>query len=139
MLLEMPGDNTPNLGDLTARLRQHNEQIKLLEQNLTAISNEKPPIFEISTDDIELLRQLITGWILNPSCPKKARDFLTGFITGIYLQEEKGEAEIRYNPDKIFNAPGITVPGAVVWLPAPVSLGTMRLTITIPMAGSRAA
>lgn len=137
-LLELPGDETPNLGDLTSRLREHNQTIRQIEVELTSIKNERPPVFNLTGDDAQMIRALITGWIKNPSNPKKARDFMASFIEGIFLQENREEAEIRYNPARLFTLPG-AVPSSVVWLPDPVSQGIRRFTVRVPVTGSRAA
>lgn len=137
-LLEMSGDDTPNLGDLTVRLRENNNTLRNLENELAAITNERPPAFQLTAGDADMLRCLIVGWVQNPASPKKARDFLASFIAGVNLKGSRDEAVIKYNPARIFTIPD-AVPSAVVWLPDPVARGTATLTIRIPTITHRAA
>lgn len=130
-VLELSGRDTPNLGDLTARLRVNNQQIKRLEADLAALESEKPPKVNIAESDIEDLSVSLRYIIESESNPSKIRHFLGLIIEKIVL----GDTSVRifYRPEVLIKNPEpIAVPSGENWLPERSLLGTAVLVVDLP-------
>ncbi len=114
-LLEEHGKTTPDLGDLTKRLRMHNVSVKKLEQKLTTIDAEKEPVIGVSEADLKKLAEFLVGVIQNAKDPKKLREFFGSFINSIKIG--KSDAVIKYDPAKLLDRTSDPVRSGVVWLP----------------------
>lgn len=106
-LLELQGRDAPNLGDLTARLRENNNRVKVLEAELEALTLPGPTAPSLTVQDLsDFLRQLLK----DPGNAVRARTFYASFIHGIRIGD--GEAAIEYDPAKLAaTAPG----GGITW------------------------
>jgi site-specific DNA recombinase len=98
-VLEQHGRDAPNLGDLTVRLRELNEQIKALEASLTELENFVPADFRASDEAIEELAAFVAETIHN-SEPKKVREFLGLFVERVVV--ERDQVVIHMIPGRIF-------------------------------------
>lgn len=106
-LLELHGQDAPNLGDLTARLRQNNERIKALEAELAALTMPAPVAPSLP---VEELAEFLRGLLTSPGNAARARTFYASFIPGIRIGGET--ATIEYDPARLTaTAPG----GGVTW------------------------
>ncbi len=116
-VLELHGANTPNLSDLSDRLREHGERIKRLESELAKVEAEpKPEKFHATEEDLDDLREYLTSFMASQKNPKKVRDFLSGIINWVVFDGEY--VRIEYNPAKIVTMPpDDTVPNTTDWLP----------------------
>ena len=119
-VLELHGKDAPNLGDLTARLRQLNTDIKSLEDELRVIDEEEAPAINISEDQVAEATSMLANVIRNTGDNKKLRLLMSHFIDKIVLND--GDLSMEYRPDRIMgNANGKrrepVVHSAEYWLP----------------------
>ncbi len=114
-LLEEFGKSTPNLGDLTKRLRSHNGDLKKLEQQLVEINAEKGPTVDVSENDLAELAEFLSGVIQDVKEPKKLRECFGSFVYSIRISNS--DAIIEYDPAKLLDRPTDPVRRGVVWLP----------------------
>lgn len=136
-IMEEFGKDTPNLGDLTTRLRQHNTDIRRLEEDLLTIDQETlPRDVAISTDNVDALRDILVSVIKTSENEKKVRDFFSSFISAIFIEDDS--IRIEYSPQMII-AQGEKVPSKDVWLPERDLLGTKILKFPLPQRFIRAA
>lgn len=126
-VLEELGRDAPNLGDLAARLRENNQQLKKLESELVKIDAEQPPQVELSDIDAKLMMDTLIDIIKTDYNPSKARALFSSFIKGIIVEES--ELRIEYDPNRLVSA---AVPRSLNWLPKPSCLGTIRLQFPLP-------
>lgn len=130
-VLEEHGKDTPNLGDLTARLRTHNQEYEQLQKDLAALDAEEPPEIPIDEEDVEELAQLLVTVIKETDNPRKVRAFFSSFVQEIVVGEE--EVRIEYDPQKLINRPGEgAVHSMAGWLPEGGTLGTRIITSALP-------
>ena len=115
-LLEQFGRDTPNLGDLTRRLRAHNARIKELETALTTLEEDDVPLGEIGDREIDEATAVMREIIASSDNPVKLRTFFSGFVSRIVL--EGNSVRIEYDPAKILE-PGRKDPvhSEIGWLP----------------------
>lgn len=99
-LLEQHGTETPNLGDLTVRLRALNEEIKTNERSLAELEDTRPPAAP-SLESVDAVADLVVE-VFNRAEPGEIRGFLGSFIDKIVLKA--GETEYHYHPDRLFDA-----------------------------------
>ncbi len=116
-VMEELGKNTPNLHDLTRRLRGNNKEIKDIESRLADLEAELPPEVDITPDDVDELREVLTAAIKGKENPKKIRTFLRGFIKQIVVDDE--HLTIRYYADRLTTPPPVRRKDRTVcnWLP----------------------
>lgn len=124
-LLEDLGSETPNLGDLTRRLRANNAQITKLEAQLTEIETAPAPALPEIPGSVEALGEIALETIRTAE-PSTVRAFLSEWVSRITLHDD--HIAVEYRPDRIVGASG-AVHTATVWLPATAQLRTMRLPI----------
>ena len=129
-IMEEFGRDTPNLGDLTHRLRENNARLRQLQDDLQKIDAEEPPRIEITDNDLEMLSKLLVGLIKSEYNAAKARAFFSSFIKEIRV--EKQSIGIEYDPRSLLA--GAAVHSTVKWRPDPESQGTIirNLTRQIP-------
>lgn len=131
-LLEMTGRHTPNLGDLTTRLRENLARLRALEQTLSDLTSQKPPDIDIQASDAADLSQALRYIIESESDPAKTRHFLGLIIDRILLQEDS--VLITYRPEVLIRDPQpVVVPSGQNWLPEPTLLGTAELVVELPV------
>lgn len=115
-LFELYGKDTPNLGDLTKRLRDNNNRIRKLEARLLAIDSEQQPEVEIDENDVADLVGTLRYIIETTKNPKKLRHFLGSFIVKIWVSDDS--VRIEYRPEcLIVNREPVIVPSKDGWLP----------------------
>jgi site-specific DNA recombinase len=129
-LFETFGRDTPNLGDVTRRLRENNAQIKTLEADLERIDREQAPAVDIADDQIQELAEFLSNTLRNPDKPAKIRSFLREFIKEIKV--EGNTAEIIYDPALLLDGSHKPVHSRGIWLPEHPLLRTRRLSINLP-------
>lgn len=99
-LLELHGRDAPNLGDLTTRLRENNDQIRALEAEAAALeSATAAPTPQLDAGE---LAAFLRGLLENPDNAKRARTFYASFINGIAIKGN--EAVIEYDPARLLVA-----------------------------------
>lgn len=130
-ILEEHGRDTPNLSDLTTRLRELNEQIKLLEKGLQDLENEAtmpPDMGGIQpADAAEALR----GLVLDCNDPRKLREFVGSFVKEITVGDV--EVLVDYHPECLVRLDNRTrIRSAEKWLPILGSPRTVRLRLVRP-------
>ncbi|WP_369126562.1 recombinase family protein [Candidatus Endoriftia persephonae] len=115
-LFETYGRDTPNLGDLTKRLRENNKRIGELERKLAGIDAEEQPKLTVSQEDIAELERALRYIINTTESPKKLRHFFGTFIDRIILGDDS--VRIEYRPESLIkNQEPIKVPSKAIWLP----------------------
>jgi len=130
-LFEELGKDTPNLGDLTRRLRQHNSRLKELEWKLADIEAEIPPQMAISDDQVIELVQFLAETIRSSENAKKTRNLLSRFVREIIIGDD--HAEIVYDQRALMElAARGAVPSSRIWLPGPTIQGTESITLFLP-------
>ncbi|MCP5197336.1 MAG: recombinase family protein [Gammaproteobacteria bacterium] len=101
-ILEELGRETPNLGDLTRRLRENNAQLKQFEEQRIAIDAEIPPRVTIDDADLEDLAEMLIATIKTGDNPAKTRTLLRDFIQTIVV--ESTVVRIEYDPKRLIGA-----------------------------------
>ncbi len=133
-LFELLGKDTPNLGDLTKRLRKHNDNIKKIEAQITILESQKPPSVEVNQFDIDEMVELVGGLIRSSSDPQKVRGFLGTFINSITIKD--GDAEIKYDKALLINQVD-TVHSKRKWWAVGAMLRTTTLKLKMPFQSSK--
>lgn len=133
-MFEQFGKDTPNLADLTRRLRANNAQIAELERDIKTIETEQPPELNITEDQLDDMAEFLVAVIKESDNPKKIRSFFSGFIDSVEV--DVTEVRINYKPELLFSA---GVPSTIVWLPETDSLRTKTIQVQLPRRLQRAA
>lgn len=128
-LLELHGIDAPNLGDLSRRLQENNEKVKIIEQEIKAIESEDPPRVDVSESDVDVLRDALIDVVTNSEA-RMARAFLASFIDSVVIHDTT--AEIVYHPQNLITGAPAPVLRGVVWLPDPTLLRTESLNFELP-------
>lgn len=129
-VMETHGKATPNLGDLTARLRELKVRITDIEQLLDEL--ERAPAIPPGDLDIEVvtseLREAIEDW----GSPERQRLFFAGFIQSIEVRDD--EVTFVYHPDRLLNHVNseAVVRSKERWLPERGFMRTAELTSSFP-------
>ncbi len=131
-VLEEYGRDSPNLGDLTKRLRANNEHVNKLEAQLAAIDAEQKPDFEITPQYVDELAATLRYIIETTENPKKLRHFFGSFIDRIWVLDDSVRLEYRPECLIVGNQEPVTVPSKVGWLPEHALLGTKTLAVQMP-------
>ena len=129
-LLEQHGKETPNLPDVTVRLRELNDQIKVMERQLAQLDQlcESPP--RPTVPDVENVTKFLRSIFDRAQDPKKLREFFLGFVDGIVLDGDA--ATIRYRPDRIIAPEPNVVQLIRRWLPDQALTRTASFTLALP-------
>lgn len=142
-ILETHGADTPNLGDLTGRLRSLKDRKKSLESEIADIETQQAPQVSITdaevADAVEFLRAVVRD-----ADPKKVRLFFSTFVDNLTVNDDA--VSVEYCKDKLIEtAAGRRVASATVhsrsgrWLPVLSLLRTATLLIDLPARFARAA
>jgi DNA invertase Pin-like site-specific DNA recombinase len=133
-LLELSGKDTPNLEDITKRLRALKAQIEGLEVALIRI--EEAPDFVMQEIDYAAMSTFLRDLIARDSSPSARRIFLADFIDSIVLGPD--EIRVNYKPHRLITKDATdVVHSANGWLP---DVGLLRtIAIRIPPGLRRAA
>jgi site-specific DNA recombinase len=134
-LLELHGKDTPNLGDLTRRLRELKHQRERLEKEAALMLSQAAPEVQISEDEVDAATELFHDIIKNSDNPKKLRLFFTSIIKQIEVKDDS--VLIEYHPERLVSRAGFDSVQAVHsgrnrWLPNLVLLRTTKLAIPLP-------
>jgi DNA invertase Pin-like site-specific DNA recombinase len=126
-VLEELGREAPHLGDLAARLRENNGQLKKFESELVRIDAEQPPQVELFDIDAKSLMDALVTTIKSDYNPSKARALFASFIKDITVEADS--IRIEYDPNRLVKQ---AVPRSLSWLPKPDCLGTVTLVRPLP-------
>ena len=96
-ILELHGQDAPNLGDLSARLRELNERVKKLEQGLEQIENEAAAPAGLPDVDPVEAAEALRGIVMDCADPKKLREFVGAFVKEITVGDT--EVLVDYHPE----------------------------------------
>ena len=131
-VLELHGKEAPNLGDLTRRLRQNNEEIKRLEQRIVELDGEQAPEIVFNKAQANELAEFLAETIKTSRKVEKVRSFFRSFINKISVHDT--EVRIDYRPESLVmkSWEPEMVPSRVGWLPVTGLLGTVLLTVELP-------
>lgn len=128
-LLEAFGRDTPNLGDLTKRLRANNAELERLTQQLADIEDEAPPDVPDLQGGVEELAGLAREVLRTADDPAAVRQFLSAWISRVELHTD--HIQVVYHPDRIVGASG-SVHSVPVWLPGTGAPRTKTLVLAPP-------
>ncbi|WP_374706358.1 recombinase family protein [Deefgea piscis] len=103
-ILELYGKDAPNLGDITVRLRELNDDIKQAELGLTEINDYTSTDFDLKETEILRASALMREIIEKCTDPKKKRTFYSQILDRIIIRHD-GWIDIEYQPLKIINRP----------------------------------
>lgn len=115
-VLELHGKDTPNLGDLTRRLRELNARLKRVEDALADLEAEpvapdQMPVID-PVEAVRQMREVITGC----EDPRRLRAFVGEFVEAITVQPDK--VQVAYKPELVVRMhAGQPVRSEVMWLP----------------------
>lgn len=134
-LMGLHGKNTPNLADVTARLRELNTGIERLEYNLTELEAKTVPNYKDVEIDARDAAEMIHS--LLKQCPdkKRLRVLLGTFIEQITV--DSNQAIVEYREEALLRSPIPTVHSGIRWLPIRGSLRTGRVVLEIPAVWPR--
>ncbi len=116
-LFEEHGRDTPHLGDLTRRLREHNTRLRALEDELARVDAESAPDFHLDDSEVSAVAGALRDILRQAANPKKIRGFFSTFIDAVHIGGER--ARIEYKPERLVNAnrASSAVPSTRNWLP----------------------
>ncbi len=135
-LLELKGTATPNLGEVTERLRAHKAQIAKIEALL--VEAEVPPPLQVADRDIAETTEWLRGVVADCQDPARIRGFFSAFIEKIELTPPH-EVRVTYNLDRLVNRPrSEVVHSETGWLPERAMLRT-AIALSLPPGLRRAA
>jgi DNA invertase Pin-like site-specific DNA recombinase len=130
-LLELHGVGAPNLGDLSARLRELNEQLKRLELAMVDLDAEPISPGDLPDADPHEVAEVLRGVVMDCQDPKKLRAFVASFVKEIVVSD--ATVEVEYLPECLVRLNGRTrVHSAASWLPVLGTPRTMRVTVVRP-------
>jgi DNA invertase Pin-like site-specific DNA recombinase len=124
-IFEVYGKETPNLADLTRRLRRHNASIKKLEDEIIAIDSERPLSVTITEEDLVEIRDTIMALIESSESPRQLRHFFSSFIRAIHVGDD--DVKVEYDPAKL--VPRESVHSTSGWLPEADVPGSVRVVM----------
>ncbi len=128
--MEEYGRDIPDVAMVTSRMREHEERILGLERKVRALKEERPPVADISEDDLDEIRDIFTSVLMDGKNPKMVRSFLSSFIQSVVVREQA--CRIEYRPESIISNPDTPVPSTGIWLPEGGLLGTRVLMVEMP-------
>lgn len=131
-VLELQGQEAPNLGDLADRLQTNKKSIHALEKKLMDINAEEPPALDVSDEDAAELAGALRYIISSSEDPKTVRNFLKGFIEGIQIGPDG--VQINYHPGVlVMNREQAPVHSSGRWGPGRALLGTRVIRASLPL------
>ncbi|MFA6971655.1 MAG: recombinase family protein [Gallionella sp.] len=130
-VLELHGQDAPNLGDLTVRMRELKTQRDAIETRLIRIEEEEMPETVVSDIDVTEMAEMLRDIVKTTEDPKRLRMFFSSFIEGIVV--DASCLVVNYDKSKLINQAGFdVVPTKPKWLPDLALLGTTFLEIRLP-------
>lgn len=131
-LLETQGKNTPNLADVSSRLRDLSEGIEAIQRQLTVLEIRQAPDYSQMNFDPDIAAEMMHEVIR--SCPdkKQLRALLGTFIDKITVDTTR--AIVEYREEALLRSPNPTVHSEIRWLPVGTPLRTGRVVLELPLA-----
>lgn len=131
-LFETHGRETPNLGDLTRRLREHNSQIRRCEDELERIDAERPPRVDVNDELVSDVVDFLRGQMTSGRKAQQVREFFGSFLERVEVHG--GRVALRYRPERLVipQKDEGSVRSMSVWLPGRDVLRTRFLELRIP-------
>lgn len=129
-ILETQGKDVPNLGDLTARLRELNDSIRGVERALQELEAQPAPDYDLVDVDPQQAVETIRGVISACTDAKRLRALLGTFVHAIAFSN--ATVIVEYREDALLRSPTPTVHSGVRWLPDTASIRTKKLKIERP-------
>lgn len=129
-VLEELGRDTPNLADLTARLRENNAAMKALDSQIERLDAEEPPRCDPDEPDLESMAECMVRLLRQEYNIVRTRTLFAEFIGEIRI--ESNVAMIEYNPCRLIRAIPRPVPSERNWLPDPSFMGTRIIARELP-------
>lgn len=115
-VLELHGKDTPNLSDLTLRLRELKGMKDQIEARLAKIGEEDVPETVIGNLEVAEMADILRDIVKTANDPKRLRLFFSSFIQNIRVDADS--VMINYDKSKLMNQAGLdAVPGKARWLP----------------------
>ncbi|WP_371134193.1 recombinase family protein [Polaromonas sp.] len=113
-VLELLGENAPNLADLGPRLRELNAQIKDLEQSLIKLEDEPTGPLDAPELDVMEVSGMLRGLVEQCQDVKKLRTFLGSFIEKATVTGDT--VAVEYNEGRMMSLGGSAVRFVNKWL-----------------------
>lgn len=126
-LFEMHGKDTPNLADVTHRLRQRKDQVDQLRRKLSEVEADPGPQLDVGESDVSALQKMLRGIVEQSANPRKQREFFTGILKRVTMHAD--EAEIEYYPERILNRTEAVHSASIRWLPDRSTLRTAAIVV----------
>jgi site-specific DNA recombinase len=128
-VMERFGRDTPNLADLTVRLREHNATIKALDAELSELARGRPAEPSIAAEEAEALATFLAETVRSSQNVNRLRSFLRSFVQKVVVDRET--VKIEYSPATLLGSPVLMVPNEEGWLPGPSLLGTKVILLHV--------
>ena len=142
-ILETHGADTPNLGDLTGRLRSLKERKKSLEHEICQVEDQKAPNVSIADSEVDDAVEFLRS-VVDDADKKKVRLFFSTFIESMAVGDDS--VHITYFKDRLIETASGSNPVSPAvhsmsgrWLPVLPLLRTAKLMISLPPRFARAA
>lgn len=129
-LLEVHGKSTPNLDDLSGRLRQLSLEIEDLQLRLTRLEISEPPDFGSMKIDPAVAVEMMRERIEHCEDKRQLRGLLGTFVHQVTVSNNN--ARVEYREDALLRAPTATVHSGVRWLPDQIPLRTGKIEFELP-------
>lgn len=133
-VLELHGRDAPDLGDLTARMRDNKAAMQQLRDEIAAVDATPPPRVGAIDEWAEEIGGTMRDMLSHPEHAARARTFYRTFITRI--EYTAPDLVIHYEPARLLTQSGPVLSG-VIWLPEHGVLGTQKLRVQCSVQGSR--
>lgn len=130
-LLETHGKNTPNLADVSARLRELSEGIEAIQRQLTVLEIRQAPDYSKMKFDPEIAAEMMQEVIRNCPDKRQLRGLLGTFVDKISVDTTR--AIVEYREEALLRSPEPTVHSGIRWLPVKGALRIGRLELELPL------
>lgn len=130
-VLELHGKDSPNLGDLTERLRTLNTTVSKTETALQDLETGVAPDYNLVEIDPQVAVDTIHEVIRGCNSAKMLRSLLGTFIAEVSVSN--ASVVVDYREDALLRSPTPTVHSGVSWLPVQGSLRTGSLHLARPV------
>jgi hypothetical protein len=134
-LMELHGKKTPNLEDVTARLRQLSKDIEAIQCGLGELEAKAVPNYNEVDIDPRDAAETIYALLKGCEDKKKIRALLGTFVEKITIDSQK--AIVEYREEALLRSPAPTVHSGIRWLPVRGSLRTAHVVIMMPSTWPR--
>jgi len=103
-VLELHGKDTPNLGDLTRRLRELKLQRESLEKEIIAVDAMTAPEMSIDEHEVDAATELLREIVKTSTNPKRLRQFFSALLLKIVIHADR--IIIEYHPERLVSKAG---------------------------------